>query len=95
MEMTVKELIDRLDAYVKRDPPDIWMLNDVEADREAYQERCKERENTKVIVKLEGPNGEYNIKAMTAYGCSIPIDKNFTHSEGAFIICADMKDELK
>lgn len=31
--MTVQELRDKLDNYIKKDPPDIWQLNDIEIDK--------------------------------------------------------------
>ena len=52
--MTVKELRDRLDNYIMRDPPDLWQLNDVEADAKTYKDRCKEREEQEVVVLDDG-----------------------------------------
>ena len=52
--MTVKELRDILDEYIKRDPPDTWQLNDVEADAAAYRERCKVRANREVVITDDG-----------------------------------------
>lgn len=48
--MTVQELKDKLDEYIKQDPSDMWQLNDIELDAEAYNERCKERANHEVRV---------------------------------------------
>lgn len=65
--MTVKELRDKLDDYIKRDPPDLWQLNDVEADAKAYEERCKERENTEIVVDINGDSSTL-VEVKTAYG---------------------------
>lgn len=51
--MTVKELRDRLDNYIKTDPPDLWQLNDCELDALYYKERCEERGNKRVAVLME------------------------------------------
>ena len=45
--MTVQELRDILDNFIKKDPPDIWQLNDCELDKLFYKERCEERANRK------------------------------------------------
>jgi len=52
--MTVIELRDALDRYISKDPPDIWQLNDVEADAAAYRERCKCRANREVVITDDG-----------------------------------------
>lgn len=52
--MTVQELKDKLDNYIKKDPPNLWQLNDVELDKLYYEERCKERANRKVIICDDG-----------------------------------------
>ena len=52
--MTVKELRDSLDEYIKRDPPDIWQTNDIELDEKYYQDRCKRRENREVVIIDDG-----------------------------------------
>lgn len=95
MEMTVKELIDRLDAYVKQDPPDTWMLNDVEADREAYQERRKERENQQIIILDDGMKPRY-FAAEAAFG--VPIAKELMPGtyvmRDCFAISTDLTHEI-
>lgn len=48
--MTVKELRDRLDNYIKTDPPDLWQLNDCELDALYYKERCEERGHNRVVI---------------------------------------------
>lgn len=57
--MTVKELRDKLDNYIKTDPPDIWQLNDIEIDKLYYQRRCEERANRKVILIDDGMQPKY------------------------------------
>ena len=52
--MTVIELRDALDRYISKDPPDIWQLNDVEADAAAYRERCENRANREVVITDDG-----------------------------------------
>ena len=46
--MTVQELIDKLNDYIKKDPPDTWQLNDCDLDEMYYKERCEKRANHKV-----------------------------------------------
>ena len=65
--MTVKELRDRLDDYIMRDPPDLWQLNDVEADAKTYKDRCKERENIEIVVDINGDNSIL-VEVKAAYG---------------------------
>ena len=48
--MTVKELRDKLDNYIKKDPLDQWQSNDCELDKLYYDERCKERANRQVVL---------------------------------------------
>lgn len=48
--MTVKELRDKLDNYIKQDPPNLWQLNDCELDALYYKERCEERGNKRVVI---------------------------------------------
>ena len=62
--MTVRELKDALDAYIKRDPPDIWQTNDVELDAKAYAERCAERAGRNVIIL----SGDTLFSAQGAFG---------------------------
>lgn len=57
--MTVRELRDKLDHYIKTDPPDQWQLNDVKLDAQAYEERCKERENHRVVIADDGMTPKY------------------------------------
>lgn len=57
--MTVKELRDKLDNYIKKDPPDIWQLNDIELDKLYYQRRCEERANNEVILIDDGMQPKY------------------------------------
>ena len=65
--MTVIELRDVLDKYIKTDPPGLWQLNDVEADAENYRTRCKERENAKIVVDIKG-DGSTPVEVKAAYG---------------------------
>lgn len=57
--MTVKELRDKLDNYIKKDPPDLWQLNDCELDKLYYDERCEERANRKVVLIDDGMQSKY------------------------------------
>ena len=65
--MTVKELRDKLNEYIKRDSPGIWQLNDIEADIAAYRERCKERENAEIVVDIKS-DGSTLVEVKAAYG---------------------------
>lgn len=65
--MTVKELRDKLDDYIKRDPLDLWQLNDVEADAKNYRMRCKERENVEIAVDIKS-DGSTLVEVKAAYG---------------------------
>lgn len=57
--MTVKELRDKLDNYIKKDPPDLWQLNDCELDELSYIERCNERANRQVVLIDDGMKSKY------------------------------------
>ena len=57
--MTVKELRDKLDAYIKKDPPDTWQLNDCTLDKLYYDERCEERANRQVMICDDGMSPKY------------------------------------
>ena len=46
--MTVQELINSLNNYIKTDPPDTCQLNDCDLDEMYYKERCQERANQEV-----------------------------------------------
>ena len=80
--MTVKELRDRLDNYIKHDSPDTWQLNDVEADAQAYKERCKERENQQIVILDDGMTPRY-FAAEAAFG--VPIAKELM--PGTYVMC--------
>ena len=75
--MTVKELRDRLDNYIKHDSPDTWQLNDVEADAQAYKERCKDRENQQIIILDDGMKPRY-FAAEAAFGVPIGFPSKIT-----------------
>ena len=77
--MTVKELRDRLDNYIKHDPPDTWQLNDVEADAQAYKERCKDRENQQIVILDDGMKPKF-FDVESAFG--MPYEKEV--SQGIF-----------
>ena len=51
--MTVGELREWLDRHIRTDEPGQWQLNDVELDRKAYEERCKERAAMEVVVEKD------------------------------------------
>lgn len=57
--MTVQELRDRLDNYIKKDTNDMLQLNDVELDKYYYQKRCEERANREVILIDDGMLPKY------------------------------------
>lgn len=57
--MTVRELRDKLDHYIKTDPLDQCQCNDIQLDAEAYKERCKERENHRVVIADDGMTPKY------------------------------------
>lgn len=65
--MTVKELRDKLNEYIDTDPPHLWQLNDVEADAKTYKERCKERENTEIVVDINSDSSTL-VEVKAAYG---------------------------
>lgn len=99
--MTVKELRDALDNYIKKDPPDLWQLNDVEADAAAYKERCKERENAEVAILDDGMQPKY-FAVDSAFGTSMPKksesdDVYYTiyTMKDVFALCTDLTNEIK
>ena len=51
--MTVDELREWLDRHIRTDEPGQWQLNNVELDRKAYEERCKERAAMEVVVEKD------------------------------------------
>ena len=71
--MTVRELRDKLDAYIKKDPPDLWQLNDCELDELYYKERCEERANRRVVLIDDGMQPKY-FKTENGFGTMI-LDK--------------------
>ena len=93
--MTVKELRDRLDNYIKHDSPDTWQLNDVEADAQAYKERCKDRENQQIIILDDGMKPRY-FAAEAAFG--VPIAKELMPGtyvmRDSFAIVTDLTREI-
>ena len=94
--MTVKELRDRLDDYIKRDPPGLWQLNDVEADAAAYAERCTERSRNEVIILDDGMKPKH-FSLLMAFGTTIcPMDKHGKFKEKeVFALSTDLTDEIK
>ena len=68
--MTVRELRDKLDAYIKKDPPDLWQLNDCELDKLYYDERCEERANRQVVLVDDGMQPKY-FKTENGFGTTI------------------------
>jgi len=96
--MTIKELRDALDNYIKKDPPDLWQLNDCDADATAYECRCKERENRKVIILDDGMRlTHFNIESV--FGTSVPKrlqpgEASYT-MEDVFALCADLANEVE
>ena len=94
--MTVKELRDALYNYIKKDPPDLWQLNDVEADAAAYKERCEERENAEVIILDDGMQPKY-FNVDSAFGTSMPKkpeagNVHYTMKD-VFALCTDLTNE--
>ena len=73
--MTVQELRDKLDNYIKKDPPDILQLNDVELDKLHYQKRCEERANREVILIDDGMKPTY-FRTDDCFGTTIYEDTN-------------------
>jgi hypothetical protein len=84
--MTVKELRDKLDAYIKNDPPDLWQLNDCELDELYYKERCEERANRQVVLLDDGMQPEY-FKTDDCLG--VVLYKNTDINEKVFAIIFD------
>ena len=68
--MTVQELRDKLDNYIKTDPPDIWQLNDCKLDELYYKERCEERANSEVILIDDGMQPKY-FKTDNCFGTTL------------------------
>ena len=94
--MTVKELRDKLDNYIKHDSPDTWQINDVEAaDAQAYKERCKDRENQQIVILDDGMKPRY-FAAEAAFG--VPVAKEIMPGtyvmSGSFAISADLTHEI-
>jgi hypothetical protein len=84
--MTVKELRDKLDNYIKKDPPDTWQLNDCELDELYYKERCEERANRQVVLIDDGMHPKY-FKTEDSFGTTIY--KNTNIEEKVFAITFD------
>lgn len=95
--MTVKELRDALDNYIKKDPPDLWQLNDGDADAAAYKERCEERENAEVIILDDGMQPKH-FSIDSAFGTSMPkkLEADNVHYtiEDVFALCTDLTNEV-
>lgn len=91
--MTVKELRDALDNYIKRDSPDLWQLNDCDADAAAYEERCIERGNREVIILDDGMQPKY-FTVDSAFGTSMPkqsaLDNMHYFMKDVFALCTDL-----
>ena len=94
--MTVKELKDALDRYIRKDPPDLWQLNDVEADAAAYDARCKEREASEVIILDDGMQPKH-YGLLMAFGTTIyPIGKDGSiNGKDVFALSTDLTHPLK
>ena len=96
--MTVKELRDALDKYINKDPPDLWQLNDCEADAVAYKERCEECENAEVIILDDGMQPKY-FNVDSAFGTSMPkkleVDNVHYIMKDVFALCTDLTNEIK
>ena len=95
--MTVKELRDALDNYIKKDPPDLWQLNDCVADAVAYKERREERENAEVVILDDGMQPKYfNVDCV--FGTSMPkkleIDNEYYIMKDVFALCTDLTNEV-
>jgi hypothetical protein len=84
--MTVKELRDKLDNYIKKDPPDLWQLNDCELDKLYYDERCNERANRQVVLIDDGMQPKY---FRTEDGFGTTICENINIDEKVFAITFD------
>ena len=93
--MTVEELRDKLDAYIKRDPPDTWQLNDGEADAKAYKRRCEERAKREVIILDDGMQPKH-FSILSAFGTTIyREDSTAFNGQDVFALCTDLMDPLK
>jgi hypothetical protein len=68
--MTVQELRDKLDNYIKKDPDYIVQLNDVQLDKFYYQKRCIERANREVILIDDGMQPKY-FKTDNCFGTTL------------------------
>jgi hypothetical protein len=84
--MTVKELRDKLDNYIKKDPPDLWQLNDCELDKLYYDERCEERANRQVVLIDDGMHPKY-FRIEDGFGTTIYENTNI--DEKVFAITFD------
>ena len=73
--MTVKELRDKIDAYIKKDPPDTWQLNDGQLDELYYKERCEERANRQVVLVDDGMQPKY-FKTENGFGIMTSDNEN-------------------
>lgn len=80
--MTVQELKDKLDNYIKKDPSDLWQLNDCELDELSYIERCNERANRQVILIDDGMQSKY-FKTNECFGTTL------SNNEEVFAIIFD------
>ena len=80
--MTVQELKDKLDNYIKKDPSDLWQLNDCELDELSYIERCNERANRQVILIDDSMQSKY-FKTNECFGTTL------SNNEEVFAIIFD------
>lgn len=95
--MTVKELRDALDNYIKKDPLDLWQLNDGDADAAAYKERCEERENAEVIILDDGMQPKhFSIDSAFGTFMSKKLEADNVHytMEDVFALCTDLTHEV-
>lgn len=95
--MTVEELRDALDAYIKKDPPDLWQLNDVELDEKMYKRRCSERAKNEVIILDDGMQPKH-FSILSAFETSMPkhsaMGKACYCMEEVFALCTDLTNEV-
>lgn len=75
LNMTVQELRDMLDNFIKKDSSDIWQLNDCELDELYYKERCEERANGKVILIDDSMQSKY-FKIDYCFGTTLSDNEN-------------------
>jgi hypothetical protein len=76
--MTVQELIDSLNNYIKKDPPDTWQLNDCDLDEMYYKERCQERANQEVqLVDMSTYDKDYRFEINGNNVISYPVDNKW------------------